>query len=422
MKKSITKVLALILATTLSFSGCSQNNITITEAVDETELEVSWWGTDERHSYTIAALKEYSNQNPGLRINMTYGEFSGFEMKNDVKMFANTAADVMQINYPWLEKYQGLGLEFYDLSTLSDILDLSQYDENELSYGTNSDGTLIALPIASNVKVVWYNKSIYDKYGLELPETWDDLIAAAKVMNPDGIYPIDIDATSTWMCSVAYIEQTTGKSVFDENQSFNFSLEDVKNMISFYLNLLDNGVMECLGDRSESRLREGVYAGSMQWVSGAAKYENMIITNGGTVAVGLPLTTADAKRSGWYVKPATLYSISSQTENPEEAAKLLSYLVQDEGMVLRQKLDKGVPCNAKAIEILEAAGELSGIQYEATVLAEQQNYNKMSPYLELTEYSDILTSAINDVQYGEETLDKAASIAYKALLDVEKSR
>lgn len=153
--RKMRRITGLLLAMLLFISGCAQNEISLAESAEETELEVSWWGTDERHSYTIEGLKEYSTNNPGISIKMTYGEFSGFELKNDVKMFANTAADIMQINYPWLEKYQELGLEFYNLNNLSDILDLSQYDENELAFGTNKNGELIALPIASNVKVVW---------------------------------------------------------------------------------------------------------------------------------------------------------------------------------------------------------------------------------------------------------------------------
>lgn len=423
MKKRTLRSMALVSALVLCVSGCgTTTDISLANSEEEIELEMSWWGTDERHTYTIEALKEYGTRNPGIRIDMTYGEFSGFELKNDVKMFANTDADVMQINYPWLEKYQGLGLEFYDLSTLSDILDLSQYDENELSYGRNKEGKLIALPIAANVKVVWYNQTLYEKYGLDIPETWDDLFAAAKVMKKDGVYPVDMDNVAAWMSCVAYVEQTTGHQVFDDNQEFSFTEEDVKMMIEFYQKMVTEGVIECFGDRNESRLSEGIYAGTMQWVSGASKYESMITTSGGNVKAALAPTVSGEKRMGWYVKPATLYSISSHTENPEEAAKLLSYLVEDEGMVARQKLDKGVPCNAKAVEMLKASGDLAGTQYEASVAIEEKGYPLMSPYFEVSAYTTAFQNANNEVLYGEATLEEAAQTAYEIMKAVEETR
>lgn len=423
MKKRIFRSMALASALMFCVSGCGiTTDISLANIEEEIELEMSWWGTDERHTYTIEALKEYSTRNPGVRIDMTYGEFSGFELKNDVKMFANTDADVMQINYPWLEKYQGLGLEFYDLSTLDGVLDLSQYDENELSYGRNKEGKLIALPIAANVKVIWYNQTIYDKYGLEIPKTWDDLFAAAKVMKKDGICPVDMDNTASWMACIAYVEQTTGHQIFDENQLFSFSEEDVKMMLEFYQKMVSEGVIECTAERNESRLSEGTYAGTMQWISGATKYEDMMIESGGTVTAALPPTVDGEKRMGWYVKPATLYSISSHTEEPQEAAKLLSYLVEDEGMVARQKLDKGVPCNAKAVEILKASGDLAGTQYETSVAMEEKGYPLMSPYLEVSAYTTAFQNANNEVLYGEATLEEAAKTAYETMKAVEKSR
>lgn len=417
-RKGVKRALGLCLAacmTVAGLAGCGTTDISLTTGTEEVELEVSWWGSDDRTSYTRQALREYEEENPAIRIHMTYGEFTGFELKNDVKMFSKNEADIMQINYSWIEKYLQQGLGFYDLSTLSEELDLSQYDETELSYGQADDGAQIALPIAINVEVVWYNKSLYDSYGLELPKTWDDLLAAAEVMGKDGVFPLDMDTTAIWQSMVAYIEQTTGHMVFDENNEFAFTEEDVRNMISFYLKLVDAHAVECVADRDETKLETGEYAGSMQWVSGAAKYEEMISGSGQEVQAALAPATANQQRQGYYVKPATLYAISPDSQNPEEAAKLLNYMVSDEYMVSLQKLEKGVPCNDKAVSILDESGELQGTQYDATLLAQETNYPLMSPYFEVTDYQNTLKSAIDQVMYGEASLEDAAAEAYAAM-------
>ena len=57
----------------------------------------------------------------------------------------------------------------------------------------------------------YYNKTIYASYGLEIPKTWDDLFAAAKVMSRDGIYPLGTTKKQLFLMLVAYLEQIKGK-------------------------------------------------------------------------------------------------------------------------------------------------------------------------------------------------------------------
>ena len=123
-----------------------------------------------------------------------------------------------------------------------------------------------------------------------------------------------------------------------------------------------------------------------------------------------------AKRKGWYVKPATLYSIGAHSKNPEEAAKLLNYMVSDDDMVIKQGLDKGVPCNKKAIEILTQENMLEGNQYETSVAAEQQDYPLMSPYFEVTMYQEVLKNATDQILYAGYTIPQAAKEAYKTIM------
>lgn len=407
------KMIGVILCCSLIVTGCNVTNISIAEKKEEINVEMSWWGSDTRTAYTMESLNQYEKENTNINISMTYGEYNGFELKNDVKMFSHTEADVMQLDFPWMKKYEDMGLGFYDLNSLAKYINLDNYEEEVLSYGTNSSGTLISLPIALNVKVVWYNKTVYDKYGLDIPKTWDDLFEAAKVMKKDNVYPLDMESTSVWMGTVAYVEQTTGKQVFHEDGSFAFSEKEVNAMLRFYKRLVDEGVVAKVADRSESNISDGTYAGTMQWVSGAAKYEEMIRSNGSTVVAALAPSTDGEKRPGWYIKPATLYAIGEHTENPEEAAKLLSYLVEDEEMVLRQKLEKGIPCNKKALEILEKNDELSGIQYDASQLAEEKGYPLMHSNLDADSYATIMQEAADKVIYNEATVSQAAKEAYK---------
>lgn len=414
------KLLALMLCVsmvvaTLAGCGSSDGNIALSMEEEQIEITFSWWGSDERHEYTIAAVKKFEEEHPNIKVNMEYSEFTGFQLKTDVKMRANKEADVLQLNYAWVDRYSSDGKGLYNLKNVSDILNLNNYTETQLSYG-ESNNILNALPIALNGKVLLYNKSVFDSYGLDIPKTWDDLFEAAEVMSKDGVYPLDLEASAIWFLAVAYVEQSTGKAVIDGNNKFNFSLEDVKNMISFYTELVDKGVVMEVSERNDSYIKDGTCAGTMQWITSVNKYTGFIEEAGGEAVLGDVPVMNGAARTGWYVKPATMYAISASTEHPKEAAMLLEYLVSSKEMAELQGLDKGIPSNAAAKQVLESEGMLEGLQGEASEIVDATDTILMSPYFEDSALQSALKSAVIDVLYGKSDLDSAAQTAYDAMV------
>lgn len=414
--KSLKRFIALGISavTLLSFTGCGNTDMTFEEGNEQKEITFSWWGPDSRHAYTIAAVKAFEQEHPDIKVKLEYSEFTGFQKKTNVKMAAHTEADVMQLNYAWVSGYSPDGTGFYDLNELSDILDLSNYTEEALSYGT-INGHLDALPIAQNGQVFVYNKSLYDTYNLELPKTWDDFEKAASVMKKDGICPLDLGSVTMWFISTAYVEQQTGKAIITDDGKFNFSEDDIAAMITFYINWVDKGVIREITERSDSDLSDGTSAGTVQWINSAEKYAAMFEQAGGTSAIGSTPVLSGASRTGWYVKPATMYAISANTDHPSEAAELLQFLVASEDMALQQKLDKGVPFNQAAKDILQANGELEGIMIDADNTIDNTDTILMNPMFESSTLTNAFSQACTSVHYGEATIEEAAKTAYETM-------
>ncbi len=398
-----------------SLTGCgSSKDITFEEGKEKTELTFSWWGPDDRNEYTIAAVKEFEKQHPDIKVNLEYSEFTGFKEKTDIKMRAHTEADVMQLNYSWVSGYSPDGTGFYDLNSVSDILNLDNYDETVLSYGMVGD-SLNALPIAQNGQVFIYNKNIYDKYGLELPGSWEELFNAAQVMSQDGIYPLDMGSVAMWFTCVAYEEQASGKAIITEDGQFNFTEKELGEMISFYVDLVDKGVVEEISQRTDNRLSEGTYAGTIQWINSAEKFGGYIEESGGTSVVGKTPVLSGASRTGLYVRPATMYAVSANTTHPKEAAELLEFLVSSEEMAMGQLLDKGIPFNKKGKDILEKNNELAGLMNDAANEVEANETYLMNPKFEDSILSDTFKSACVSVLYHEATVEEAAANAYNLM-------
>ena len=125
-------------------------------------------GNDARHAYTMDGVDEFQKQNPDIDVEYHYGDWNGYEKRMQVWMKSHTETDVMQINYAWLDTYSRDGSGYYDLYQLKDYIDLDNFTKEDLAFG-EKNGKLNAIPIAFNTSTVYYNKKIYDAYGLSLP-------------------------------------------------------------------------------------------------------------------------------------------------------------------------------------------------------------------------------------------------------------
>ncbi len=409
--KYFKKTLAVLVctATVLPLSACTSDPV-VQQQINTTEITFAWWGNDGRNKYTIEAIKQFEKLHPDIKVNCSYAEWSGFETRNKVQMISAMEADVMQINFGWLDQYSPDGTGYYDINQLGDYIDLGNFSEDMLEYGYEGDA-LNAIPIAMNTETVYINKTIYDKYGLDVPTTWDDLFNAAKVMSKDGIYPISAASKSMWLYLIAYTEQYTGDKFLSDDGSLNFDEEDFQVMIDFYKKLVDEKVVPQLEHYERIKLDNEEYAGSVAWVSDAESYFGQAIENGREIVIA-DYTTIEGHSvgEGWYAKPATMYAVSTHTSQPEEAGMLLDFLLNSEEMAQLQGLEKGIPISESAKKVIADEGMLEGIQYDASQKMESVPMSQLHAVLEDSGLIDDFFAAANEVIFDKISSEEQAEI------------
>lgn len=398
----------------LLLSGCG-NQTTITSNVEQIEISFSWWGNDERHEYTLAAIKEFEALHPEINVVCHYSDWSGYQMRSDVQMASNTEADVMLINYAWIQQYSPNGDKYYDINTLTDYIDLSNFSQEELDFGMQ-ENKLNALPTALNTQTVYINKSIYEKYGLDIPQTWDDYFKAAKVMNGE-VYPIAMVSKSLWFFSIAYAEQQLGKQFMTIDGTLNFTPEDIEVMIEFYCRLINEKVIPQPEYFDSLKVSTGEYAGTLAWVSDASSHCSKAIENGYEIVIAdYPITKKSGHiGDGWYAKPATMYAISANTDHPKESALLLDFLLNSNEMAKLQGVEKGVPVSTAARKCLEENDMLTGIQYDAFLKMNEytDSIAMVSPYLENSDMIEDFRNACNVVLFDKGSVQNQAKDLYQ---------
>lgn len=409
MMEHIFKRSAAVLTAAVMLVLCGCHERTLKEEDEPVEISFSWWGTDDRNERTLNGLHMFTEQS-GINVRPKYSEFTGYKSQIDVQMYSGTQSDVMQLNYDWLYEYTRNGNEFYELSDLADI-DLSTYPEGSLSCGM-VNGKLEAVPYGFNAVTFIYNKTLYDSYGLDIPQNWDDLFAAAAVMRRDNIYPISLTEKFYWMTACAYMEQTTGHKTFDEDGKPALTEEDLAVMLKFSTRIVDEKVSK-LGseyDRRDFAMMKN--AGTASWASDPGYFEDAINDMNMELAIGPFLTTDSYLSYGWYEKPTGLYVIRQDTANPEEAAKLVDYLINSSDMAISLEMTKGTPISSAAAEALEARGLLKGVEYEANrQMMSDPMIQPMCPNMENSDLINIYMTAVYNIHYKNANLEREAKLA-----------
>ena len=78
--------------------------------------------------------------------------------------------------------------------------DKSKYLPGIVAYYSKPDGTMLSFPYNSSSPILYYNKDIFEKAGLDVdspPETWQDVFAAARTIKESGA--AECGYTSTWL-------------------------------------------------------------------------------------------------------------------------------------------------------------------------------------------------------------------------------
>ncbi len=405
MKRSLTA-----LATILAFSS----------AASAEDLRMSWWGGDSRHEATQAALLACGEKH-GHTIAPEFTGWSGHLEKVTTQLAGGTEADIMQINWPWLPLFSLDGSGFADLNDHADTIDLSQWDDATLAAAT-MNGSLNGLPLSTTGRVFMFNKTSYDKAGVDLPTSWEELIAAAPVFKEklgEGYYPFDGNDLNATLLVILHATQSTGIDMIDpETSEFAWTQDQLVAAIDFYGSLVEAGVIRPWPEAAaegnvalhENPLwADGHLGGSYEWDSTYFKYSDPL--DEGQELVPVPILEIDgAVTNGVYRKPSMVFAISANTDHPEAAAQIVNCLLTEETGINALGATRGLPASAIATQTLLDAGAVNQTQIDANAIVMSSTGPGVSPF---NEHPDVRTALKDNLElyaYGEISSAEAAEL------------
>lgn len=429
------KVIALLLTLTLAigvFVGCQgekpteiTSNDTKAEEKDTAKeepkeekeaitLRYMWWGGDSRHEATIEAVKKYEELNPNINIKPEYMGYSGYYEKLVTQLAGGTAADIMQVNVPWLIDIMKGGDLLVDLYN-QDVVDLQHYDDKFLSEFCEYDGQLVGVPNGLNAMCMIANKNFFEELGIDYDKkwTWDELLTIGEQINqenPDK-HLLNQEVNQMFQFVVkAYIYELTGNELILDDKSLGFTEEDLTKTFDYVQQLYTKGVIQPANETILYTANEnptwidGNIGFQVEWPATLYRY---MYDDTDLDIISLPVHE-DGKTEAVVMKATMLTSVNNNSEYKQEALQFLNWLMNDQASIGILKDVRGVPASSNAQQLLVESDMLNPLMVKAIDNGLANPFTSESGFTNSSDVKTIFNEAIELLAYNETTPEEAA--------------
>lgn len=388
-----------------------------------TELRISWWGSGSRHDATLAALDLYMQRNPNVKIIAEYQGFDGYHDKLVTQIYSGTEPDVYQLD----NNVYFADLAMTDrLTRLNDfikdgVIDISDYPADALNWAAYN-GIQYGIPTGLNGPVLYYNKDIFDRAGVEYPTnywTWADLENAGKKIHAydSSLYGMK---EPSYFLTEAMMRQKGGWIADADGNLLDFT----DALTEVYAQLNDwrrTGVIPPLEvsagqtSQNDNLFLAGKVAIEVNHVATFPMQSAAVI---GSPECAVAMIPNSADLGGVYMLASMPWTIGKGSKSKLEAAKLINFLINDPDAGKILMTQRGVPGPDHIRDIITPL--LSPV--------EQEVVNGVNGLIERTSRIDyewlmpgsaVIENLINDetanTGYGLKTPAEAAKATYEGL-------
>lgn len=271
-----------------------------------------------------------------------------------------------------------------------------------------AEGDIYALPFAGNVTLLFYNQAVLDEIGVQVPDNWEDVLAAAKKATDAGKvgYVIRGQQGNPIVGDYLPILWAYGGDIFDADWNVLVDSAEAKQALQMYMDLLASGANYEKNDIVSS-VSDGKAAMSLGWPSwyisdGAA-------TAGYARIPGKVSAASSDNASG--VIGNWMMAVTANSGNKELAQELLVYLTSAETQ--KSAADKGaVPTRTSVFEDQELAAQYP---FYSTLL-EGTQMSRVRPRTPLwSEIENVYGIELSNAISGTKDIDTALADAKAAI-------
>ena len=186
-KRCLTAVVSGVLAATAVLSGCGQSKKEV--SINDDHLTVYLWENRLMKNIAPYIHEQFPDQDIEFIIGNNDTDLYSYFKEHDelpdiitVRRFSGTDAQDLQ---PYLMDFAS-----YDV--------VSKYYSYAVQYYKNEEDEIQWLPICGIPQTIIANKTLFDQYGVKIPENYEEYVQACQQFYDNGIKPYSMDLGEDW--------------------------------------------------------------------------------------------------------------------------------------------------------------------------------------------------------------------------------
>lgn len=321
MKKLVSFVLALAMMLSLTAALADDEVVTL-------QVSSIWSAeTEANRAPFLKTLEEFAEAYPNIKLEVEWYEANAWKETGETLALSDSLPDVF---------YWNAGGVLWNLVSSGDILPLNDYLTDEilnrmepgLLVDMTFDGKVYQLPYTKATSMLYCNTELFDKYGVKVPETWDELITAIETFKANGVTPMTVGGADQWptnmytdIIALRFAGDEACRAAYYKTEGATFMTQDWIDGMAAFKQLIDLGAFPADAaslTRDESEV--AYFAGEIpmyvhgQWFAGSLSVE----MQQKVVAVKFP-AVGKGYDNQYMGGAAEGFCVSSYTEHPDEA-------------------------------------------------------------------------------------------------------
>lgn len=202
---------AMLLVLALFLAACSGDDGGEAEATSSSDAKtvkfMHLWpegSSAQHHKVVNEIIADFEAEHEDIKIEL---EVLSNEQYKDKITVLSTSDELPDVGMTWAAGYMEPFVNGNKFAALDDVVEGELADDfvaGTLEAFTIND-SVHGLPLELNISTIFYNKQIFDEYGLEEPETLDELNEIVATLNENGVNPIALGNRDAWTGSMWYM-------------------------------------------------------------------------------------------------------------------------------------------------------------------------------------------------------------------------
>jgi multiple sugar transport system substrate-binding protein len=366
-----------------------------------------------RQAQADAFMKEH----PDIPVDVTVIPVEAYDQKITTSIGGGATVDIFNTGEVLLPSLLDRGFTL----DLNQFVDKESYSEKgfypQVIDGLTVQGHLMGLADNWDTQVMYYNRDLFDKAGLDYPDgTWDwnEFVDAARQLTAgEGTKKVYGAVHEAWFAPLWDRIWSEGGQVF--NQDGTRCMLDDPNSVRAIQSLAD-------------LYSQGISPSQPQIDQGALDPLQLFLANRSAMWIGSGRWAAfdlkDAKNLNWAIAPIpngtdhpranffhlSLYSIAARSDSPDNAWEFLKFMVSPEGIDLGLQSMQGIPSREKIANAPGFRNDSFVKEHDAyEPFIESLKTVHTAPYLvRFDEAENAMSAGLSPVWRGERTAEQVA--------------